>query len=251
MKIFAGSIWLPLVVSPANSATIPVEHKAPYSNVDWESFTFGLNGVKTDSMWLNKVTVDSNGKAPYSASAEECIADMGNLALSPTATVLNYGQGLFEGMKAFRRKDGSIVIFRPEKNALRMMEGAKRFLLPPVPVDIFIEAADAVVRANARWVPPFGKGALYLRPLLMGTGSDLGVKPSWESTFCIYCSPVGNYFKGGLKAIRLQAVRGFCRATSGGSGNVKAAGNYAPAFFSQRQVRQRGYDEILCLDSAT
>jgi branched-chain amino acid aminotransferase len=175
---------------------------------------------------------------------------LGYLQISPTATVLNYGQALFEGMKAFRRVDGSIAMFRPERNALRMQQGARRFLLPPVPTDIFVQAADAVVRANARWVPPFGKGALYLRPLLMGTGEDLGVKPSWESTFCIYCSPVGNYFKGGLKAIRLQAVKGFSRAAVGGAGAVKASGNYAPAFMVQRQVRERGYDEVLCLDAA-
>lgn len=136
--------------------------------------------------------------------------------------------------------DESIAIFRPERNALRMQQGARRFLLPPVPTDTFVEAADAVVRANDRWVPPFGKGALYLRPLLMGTGENLGVKPSWESTFCIYCSPVGNYFKGGLKAIRLKAVKGFSRAAMGGSGAVKASGNYAPAFMVQRQVRERG-----------
>jgi branched-chain amino acid aminotransferase len=165
--------------------------------------------------------------------------------------VLNYGQALFEGMKAFRREDGSIAMFRPERNALRMQDGARRFFLPPVPTDVFVQAADAVVRANARWVPPFGKGALYLRPLLMGTGEDLGVKPSWQSTFCIYCSPVGNYFKGDLKAIRLQAVRGFSRAAVGGSGAVKASGNYAPAFLVQKHVKKRGYDDVLCLDAAT
>ncbi|KAL3941526.1 MAG: hypothetical protein SGARI_000573 [Bacillariaceae sp.] len=171
--------------------------------------------------------------------------------MSPAATVLNYGQALFEGMKAFRQIDGSIALFRPERNALRMQSGAKRFLLPPVPTDVFVSAADSVVRANARWIPPFGKGALYLRPILMGTGEDLGVKPSWESTFCIYCSPVGNYFKGGLKAIRLQAVRDFSRAAQGGAGHVKASGNYAPAFLAQRAVKSRGFDDVLCLDAAT
>lgn len=175
---------------------------------------------------------------------------MGPLEISPAATVLNYGQALFEGAKAFRREDGSIAMFRPERNALRMQQGAERFLLPPVPTDTFLKAAEAVVRANARWVPPFGKGALYLRPLLMGTGEDLAVKPSWESTFCMYCTPVGNYFKGGLKTIRLRADRGFSRASEGGSGNVKASGNYAPAFLTQRHARQRGYDDVLCLDAS-
>jgi len=238
------------------AATLPPlqtqqRHAEPKPGVDWDSFGFGLNGVKTDSMWLNKVVVDENGEGEYSSSSEECVAAFGNFEISPCATVLNYGQALFEGLKAFRRDDGSIVMFRPEMNARRMQNGARRFLLPPVDTDTFVKAADAVVRSNARWVPPVGKGALYLRPLLMGTGADLGVKPSWESTFCIYCSPVGNYFKGDLKAIRLQAVRGFSRACKGGAGHVKASGNYAPAFFSQRAVKKRGFDDVICLDAAT
>jgi len=251
MKQIFVFVLLRLIVVIDMSTNISTEHAAPDANIDWGSFTFSLNGVKTDSMWLNKVKVDENGEGLYSQSAEKCLKEMGNLELSPTATVLNYGQALFEGMKAFRRADGRIVMFRPERNAKRMQEGANRFLLPPIPTDIFIKAADSVVKSNARWVPPFGKGALYIRPLLMGTGEDLGVKPSWEATFCMYCSPVGDYFKGGLKAIRLQAVRGFSRACVGGAGNVKASGNYAPAFLVQRQVRQRGYDEVLCLDAAT
>ncbi len=232
--------------------TLPpvVEHAAPKADVDWDSFGFRLN-AQTDFMWLNRVVVDENFQADYSRSSDECIAAFGKFELSPCATVLNYGQALFEGLKAFRRADGRIVMFRPDSNAQRMQDGARRFLLPPVPTDIFVEAADAVVRQNARWVPPVGKGALYLRPLLLGTGADLGVKPSWESTFCIYCSPVGNYFKGGLKAIRLQAVRGFSRAAQGGAGHIKASGNYAPVFMVQRQVKQGGFDEVLCLDAAT
>lgn len=233
----------------AFGATLPIEHAPPEANVDWDSFGFGLNGVRTDKMWVDTVYVDANGNGDYSNVCEDCLSPMGTLQLSPTATVLNYGQALFEGMKAFRRMDGSIAMFRPDRNAARMQQGASRFLMPSVPADVFVQAADAVVRSNARWVPPYGKGALYLRPLLMGTGEDLGVKPSSMCTFCIYCSPVGNYFKGGLKAIRLQAVRGFSRAAPGGSGAVKASGNYAPAFMVQKQVKARGYDEALCLDA--
>jgi branched-chain amino acid aminotransferase len=248
MKSFVAVVAL--LASVNNAETVaPMQHVAADPSIDWDSFSFSLNGVRTDSMWLNRVTVE-NGQASYSSSTDDCVTDLGYLQISPTATVLNYGQALFEGMKAFRRVDGSIAMFRPDRNAQRMQQGAQRFLLPPVPTDTFVQAADAVVRANARWVPPFGKGALYLRPLLMGTGEDLGVKPSWESSFCIYCSPVGNYFKGGLKAIRLQAVKGFSRAAVGGAGAVKASGNYAPTFMVQQQVRERGYDEILCLDAA-
>ena len=237
------------------ASTVPLEqHVAADPGVDWDSFGFSLNGVRTDYMWLNRVVTDNKNPEQdltYSASPDDCLMALKKLELSPMATVLNYGQALFEGMKAFRRIDGSIAMFRPERNALRMQHGAKRFLLPPVPTETFVQAADAVVRANARWVPPLGKGALYVRPMLMGTGEDLGVKPSWETTFCVYCSPVGNYFKGGLKAIRLQAVRGFSRAAVGGTGDVKAIGNYVPAFSVQRQVKERGYDDVLCLDAAT
>jgi branched-chain amino acid aminotransferase len=253
-------LWEGSIVHAATRSPPPPQpnkhHADPKANVDWDSFGFSMNGVRTDHMWLNRVLVKEHDDgmqftADYSSSSGDCLSEFGTFQLSPAATVLNYGQTLFEGLKAFRREDGSIALFRPERNAERMQNGAKRFLLPPVPTDVFVSAADAVVRANARWVPPFGKGALYLRPLLMGTGDDLGVKPSWESTFCIYCCPVGNYFKGGLKAIRLQALRGFSRATQGGAGHVKASGNYAPAFLAQRMVKQRGFDDLLCLDADT
>ena len=215
-------------------------------NIDWESFGFGLNNVRTDFMYHEQIRV---GKEDFSTLvASKCIAE-GPLTLHPSCTVLNYGQSLFEGMKAFRRIDGTIALFRPEKNAERMANGARRLLLPPVSPDTFVKAADRVVKKNARWVPPFGKGALYLRPLLFGSGEELGVKPSSEATFCIYCSPVGNYFKNGLQGISLQAVRGYARAAPGGSGSVKAGGNYAPSFLMQKEVRERGYDEALFLDA--
>jgi branched-chain amino acid aminotransferase len=232
----------------AAAATLPrASHAAADPSIEWDSFGFSLNGVKTDFMWLDRVGDDN---ISFSES-EICLRPLGSLELHPACTVLNYGQALFEGMKAFRRADGSIALFRPERNALRMKLGAERLCLHAVPIDTFVNAADSVVRANARWVPPFGKGALYLRPLLFGSGADLGVKPSSETTFCIYCSPVGNYFKGTLRAIRLQAVRGYTRAAPGGSGGVKASGNYAPAFLVQREVKQRGYDEALFLDANT
>jgi branched-chain amino acid aminotransferase len=239
-------------VTAGSASDTPSGHAPPRRNVDWESFGFGLN-ARTEYMWLDRVSVDlgkeEEAVVAYSSKESQCLVPLGNLELSPTATVLNYGQALFEGLKASRRADGSIAIFRPQNNARRMANGAARFLMPAVPEEVFVRAVDAVVRANAQWVPPHGKGALYLRPLLMGTGEGLGVKPSTETTFCIFASPVGNYFKGGLQAIRLQAVKGYSRAAVGGSGSIKASGNYAPAFLVQRQVRQQGYDEVLCLDA--
>lgn len=221
------------------------QHPLPDPNLDWESFNFSLNGVRTAKMWLDSVVDDQ----PFSDDNNDKLVEFGNLSLSPTATVLNYGQGLFEGLKAFRRADNTIVLFRPERNALRMREGAERLCLRPVDPDVFVTAVDAVVRGNAKYVPPYDKGALYLRPMLFGSAEDLGVKPSSKCTFCVYCSPVGNYFKGGLKTIRLKAISHYTRAAPGGVGGVKAIGNYAPAFFVQRMIKQEGFDEALFLDS--
>jgi len=174
------------------------------------------------------------------------------LSLHPASTILNYGQGLFEGIKAFRQKDGTIRIFRCDKNAKRFRDGASRLMIPPVPEPVFIEACEAVVAANAEFVPPHGAGALYLRPILFGSGKQLGVSPSPEFTFCIYCSPVGNYFKGGVGSIlpiRLLAQKTYQRAANKGIGFVKAVGNYAPVFKCQDEVRKAGFNEALFLDS--
>lgn len=222
-------------------------HEQPDSSLDFESFGFSLNDVDTNYMWLDTVHVGTQ----FSNNPDSCLQPLRPLTLHPSSTVLNYGQALFEGMKAFRRKDGKIIVFRPEDNAKRLANGARRLLLPEVPASTFLEAVDSIVRSNSKFVPPAGKGALYLRPLLFGSEKSLGVKPAKEVTFCIYASPVGNYFKGELKCITLQAVRGYSRASRGGSGHVKASGNYAPSFFVQRQVRERGFDEALFLDSVS
>ena len=157
-----------------SKSSLPREHPKPKRGVNWESFGFGLNGVRTKLMWLNCIQVESQKEREcsekYSASDKKCLVPLRDLNMSPTATVLNYGQALFEGVKATRLANGSIAIFRPERNAERMAKGATRFLMPAVPTEVFLHAVDAVVRGNAEWVPPTGKGALYVRPLLMGTG---------------------------------------------------------------------------------
>ena len=136
------------------------QHAPPKDGVNWDEFNFGLNNVKTDFMWVDRIVVD---KEEFLSDASHRLQPMGMLQISPAATVLNYGQVLFEGLKAFRRHDGSIALFRPERNAWRMQQGAQRFLLPAVPTDVFVQAAEHVVRVNSRWIPPLGKGALYLR----------------------------------------------------------------------------------------
>eukprot|EP00913_Durusdinium_trenchii_P004772 g4432.t1 len=195
--------------------------------------------------------------APHSMTRPTLRAPLFCFPAHTHATVLNYGQGIFEGLKAFRTSKGRTVLFRPEKNAQRMASGAERFLMPPVPKELFLEMCYEAVRANADWVPPEGKGSLYLRPLLMGSGAALGVGPSPEFTFVIYVAPVGRtrhretgrwtrhgprstrrYFSGG--GARLRVETSHHRAADLGVGYVKAAGNYAPCFQPQKDAKEKG-----------
>ncbi|XP_074271895.1 branched-chain-amino-acid aminotransferase 2, chloroplastic-like [Silene latifolia] len=173
----------------------------------------------------------------------------GNIELSPAAGVLNYGQGLYEGMKAMRREDGKIVLFRPHENALRMQIGAERMCMPSPSVDLFVDAVKKTVLANNRWIPPAGKGTLYIRPLLLGTGPVLGLAPAPEYTFIIYVTPVGNYFKAGSAPLSLYVEDEFHRASRGGTGGVKSITNYAPALKPLIRAKSKGFSDVLYLDS--
>ena len=208
--------------------------------VDWDSLTFSF--TKTDRMYLSKCKLGEEW-------AVGSMKDFEDLVISPAAGVLNYGQGLFEGMKAQRASDGSIVLFRPDRNARRAQEGAARLGMPPVPEEIFLDAVIKTVRENSRWVPPMGKGALYIRPLLMGSGPILGVAPAPEYTFLVFASPVGPYFKGGITPTSLRVSERFHRAAPGGSGGVKAIGNYAPGMIPSKMAKKEGYSEIIYLDA--
>uniref|UniRef100_A0A7S1XVW6 Branched-chain-amino-acid aminotransferase n=1 Tax=Phaeomonas parva TaxID=124430 RepID=A0A7S1XVW6_9STRA len=220
----------------------------PAPHVRWDSFGFGLN-ADTDAMWV-QVWREGEGWLPGR------LYQRSRLALDPAATVINYGQALFEGLKAYRRNlDGgkeTLALFRPELNAQRMNEGCRRLLLPEIDEEGFVTACAATAMANGRWVPPQGKGALYLRPVLFGSGAKLGVGPSREVTLVIYASPVNTYFKN-PRPIGLLMQDRYYRATPGGVGGVKYAGNYAPTFAASRLaragLREAGYDEILYLDA--
>lgn len=179
------------------------------------------------------------------------IIPYGPIQMSPAAGVLNYGQGLFEGMKVFRTSKDRIVFFRPEENARRMQRGADRLKIPPVPESIFIDAVEQVVSANQKFIPPVGRGAMYVRPLLMGSGPVLGVAPAPSYTFLVYVTPVGPYFKGGVQAIDLLISDVHHRAAPGGSGGVKAIGNYAPGMKPSKEAKAQGYAEIIYLDAQT
>lgn len=209
-------------------------------NIDWDDLGFGIK--KTDYMYIMKCGQDG----VFSGGD---LFPFGNIELSPSAGVLNYGQGLFEGLKAYRRADGRIVLFRPEQNALRLTMGAERMCMPAPSVEQFVEAVKQTVLANKRWIPPFGKGSLYIRPLLLGSGAVLGLAPAPEVTFLIYVSPVGNYFKEGLAPIQLQVETKYHRATPGGTGDVKTIGNYAPVLKVQRSAKVEGFSDVLYLDA--
>ncbi|XP_039009607.1 branched-chain amino acid aminotransferase 2, chloroplastic-like [Hibiscus syriacus] len=208
------------------------------ADIEWDNLGFGF--IPTDYMYIMKCTQGG------SFSKGE-LQRFGNIELSPSAGVLNYGQGLFEGLKAYR-KDDTVLLFRPEENALRMRQGAERMCMPAPTVEQFVEAVKETVLANKRWVPPPGKGSLYIRPLLIGSGAVLGLAPAPEYTFLIYVSPVGNYFKEGVAPINLIIEHELHRATPGGTGGVKTIGNYAAVLKAQSAAKAKGYSDVLYLD---
>uniref|UniRef100_A0A0E0MAF2 Branched-chain-amino-acid aminotransferase n=1 Tax=Oryza punctata TaxID=4537 RepID=A0A0E0MAF2_ORYPU len=210
------------------------------ADLDWENLGFGI--VQTDYMYIAKCGQDGN-------FSEGEMIPFGPIALNPSSGVLNYGQGLFEGLKAYRTTDDSILLFRPEENALRMRTGAERMCMPAPSVEQFVDAVKQTVLTNKRWVPPTGKGSLYIRPLLMGSGAVLGLAPAPEYTFIIFVSPVGNYFKEGLAPINLIVEDKFHRATPGGTGSVKTIGNYASVLMAQKIAKEKGYSDVLYLDA--
>ncbi|XP_062098800.1 branched-chain amino acid aminotransferase 1, mitochondrial-like [Humulus lupulus] len=210
------------------------------SNVEWDKLGFGV--MPTDYMYSMKCSNDGNFQMGR-------LTSYANIELSPSAGVLNYGQGVFEGTKAYRKEDGRLLMFRPDKNGVRMKIGAERMCMPSPSVDQFVEAVRQTVLANKRWVPPCGKGSLYVRPLLMGTGPVLGLAPAPEYTFLVYASPVGNYFKEGLAPLSLYVEDEFDRASRGGTGFVKTISNYSPVLKALNRAKNKGFSDVLYLDS--
>ncbi|CAI8589024.1 unnamed protein product [Vicia faba] len=227
------------LLRPSASVSATYSEAIQLADVDWDNLGFGIQ--PTDYMYFAKC--DQGG-----TFSKGELKRFGNIELNPSAGVLNYGQGLFEGLKAYRKEDGNILLFRPEENALRMKMGAERMCMPSPSVEQFVEAVKDTVLANKRWIPPQGKGSLYIRPLLMGSGAVLGLAPAPEYTFLIYVSPVGNYFKEGLSPINLIVENDLHRATPGGTGGVKTIGNYAAVLKAQSAAKAKGYSDVLYLD---
>jgi len=171
------------------------------------------------------------------------------LELDPAASVLHYGQAIFEGFKAFRQKDGSIATFRPEANAKRLQTSAERLAMPLLPVELFIESADALISQEADWVPPNVGESLYLRPLMIATEAGLGVRPAKEYLYLLIASPSGAYFPNGIKPVAVWVSREYVRAAPGGTGHTKCAGNYAASLVAQREANKKGCDQVIWLDA--
>lgn len=211
-----------------------------YADLDWDNLGFSIKPA--DYMYTMKCSKHENFK-------QGLLSRYANIELSPSAAVLNYGQGVYEGTKAYRTEDGRILLFRPDLNATRMKIGAERLCMPSPSVDQFVNAVKQIALANKRWVPPPGKGTLYIRPLLIGSGPVLGLGPAPEYTFLAYASPVGNYFKEGLGPLNLYIEEEFVRAAPGGAGGVKAISNYAPVLKALILAKSRGFSDVLYLDS--
>lgn len=180
------------------------------------------------------------------------LTEDGTLHISESSPALHYGQQAFEGLKAYRTKDGSVQLFRPDQNAERLQRTADRLLMPQIPTETFVEACKSVVKANEAYVPPYGSGGtLYLRPLLIGVGDIIGVKPAEEYIFTVFAMPVGNYFKGGLAPTNFIVSEDFDRAAPYGTGAAKVGGNYAASLLPGEKAHGAGFSDVIYLDPAT
>lgn len=210
-------------------------------NIDWGNL--GFSYMQTDKRFVANY---KNG-----AWDEGGLVDDPTITMSECACVLQYAQTCFEGIKAYTTEDGRIVTFRPDLNAKRMADSARRLQMPVFPEDRFVEAVVETVKANAAYVPPFGSGAtLYIRPFMFGIDSIIGVKPATEYQFRIFTTPVGPYFKGGAKPITIR-VSDVDRAAPHGTGDIKAGLNYAMSLYNIVDAHHQGFDENLYLDPGT
>ena len=210
-------------------------------NLDWSNLGFGY--MKTDKRFV------ANFKD--GAWDDGVITEDDKVVISECAGVLQYAQTCFEGMKAYTTEDGRVVVFRPDLNAKRMEDSAKRLEMPVFPQDRFVKAIEETVKANLAYVPPYGSGAtLYIRPYMFGSSSVIGVKPAEEYQFRVFTTPVGPYFKGGAKPITIK-VSDFDRAAPHGTGHIKAGLNYAMSLHAIVTAHAEGFDENMYLDAAT
>ena len=210
-------------------------------DLDWGKLSFSY--IKTDYRYISHW---KNGAWDAGSLVTE-----NTITIAEGSTAIHYGQQCFEGLKAYTRADGKIQLFRPDRNSARMNATADRMVMPQVPEAKFIDACMQVVKANEKWVPPYGTGAtLYLRPWLIGVGDNIGVKPAPEYLFGVFCIPVGPYFKEGLKPVNFIASE-YDRAAPRGTGAAKVGGNYAASLMPHEEAAHKGYADCVYLDPAT
>ncbi|HWW48888.1 MAG TPA: branched-chain amino acid aminotransferase [Xanthobacteraceae bacterium] len=228
------SICLNFEIQPATNPTPEQERAQKLANP-------GFGRVFTDHM---AVVQYSEAKGWHGARIESRTS----FALDPATAVLHYAQEIFEGLKAYRRDDGGVNLFRPEANARRFVDSANRMAMAPLPEPVFIEAVEQLVRVDRDWIPG-GEGSLYLRPFMIANEVFLGVKPSAEYIFAVIASPVGSYFKGGPAPVSIWVSENYTRAAIGGTGAVKCGGNYAASLRAQAEAIDRGCDQVVFLDA--
>ena len=210
-------------------------------DIDWQNL--GFSYIKTDYRFIAhwKDGTWDNGE----------LTTDNTLHINEGSTALHYGQQCFEGLKAYRCKDGSINLFRPDENAKRMQKSCERLLMPQVPTELFIRACKEVVKANEEWLAPYGTGAtLYLRPFVIGVGENIGVRTAPEFIFCVFCCPVGAYFKGGLAPSNFL-VSDYDRAAPSGTGAAKVGGNYAASLYPGKLAKEHNFGDCIYLDPKT
>ena len=211
-------------------------------NIDWNQLGFAFMPTKSNIRFEYRDGKWSEGK----------LYNDYNVTMSVASNCLHYGQAAFEGMKAFRCKDGKVRVFRPEENARRLNSTCRHILMPEVPEELFIDGVLKVVRDNEEFVPPYGTGGtLYIRPVIFGTTPQIGVSPSKEYTLVIMVVPVGAYYKGGIKPVDAMISDELDRAAPHGTGTVKVAGNYAASLYSSKLAKEQGCSVALFLDPAT
>ena len=208
--------------------------------IDWQNLPFGY--FKTD---YNVRCYFKDGRW-----SEPEVTDSEYIQMHMAATCLHYGQEAFEGMKAFRGVDGKIRVFRLDENAKRLQNSSRGLLMPEVSDELFRKVITRVVQLNKEYVPPYGTGAsMYIRPLLIGTGAQVGVKPATEYLFVVFAGPVGPYFKEGFNPVKMQIVKDFDRAAPLGTGHIKVGGNYAASLQAGDRAHKEGYAAAIFLDA--
>ncbi len=230
------------IMDTAINTTFPIEiHKSPVSHISTVDF---------DQLQFGKVFTDHMFEADYiDGKWTNCtIRPLSTLQLHPATSALHYGQAVFEGMKAFKTTEGKVMLFRPDANFRRLNESCVRMAIPELPEELFMDALFQLVRIDADWIPNTDEGSMYIRPFVFATDDFVGIKPSDTFKFIIFCCPVARYYS---KPVRVYMQEQFIRAFPGGTGAVKAAGNYGATMMPLMEARKRGFDQMLWIDGVT